>query len=74
MVKEAINAKEAKRPALLKLGKMSIMLIRISTIGTAQATTKFKFPIRGDFASVDANDFIVSNLLAAVYIKSIMNK
>ena len=69
-----MSKREAYIPVFLPAGKISTTLMMISIIGIAQATIKFKLPINGDLASVEANDFIVSNLLAAVYMKSMMNK
>lgn len=69
-----MSKSEACIPVFLTDGKISMMLIIISIIGITQATIKFKLPINGDLANVEANDFMVSNLLAAVYMKSIMNK
>lgn len=69
-----MSKRAAYKPFFLTEGKISTMLMMISISGIDQATTKFKLPINGDLAKVEANDFMVSNLLAAVYMKSTMNK
>lgn len=69
-----MSKRAAYIPVFLPEGKISTMLMMISITGMDQATTKFKLPISGDLANVEANDLMVNNLLAAVYMKSMMNK